>query len=77
VDLARRWHARWFRNFLTFVVPLACVVYFPVSAVLGRASGTGVPGWLLPLTPVLGFAFLAMSLAVWRLGVRHYTSTGS
>jgi ABC-2 type transport system permease protein len=70
-------YARWFRNFLTFVVPLACVVYFPVSAVLGRANGTGVPEWLLPLTPVLGFAFLAMALAVWRLGVRHYTSTGS
>ena len=31
-------YARWFRNFLTFVVPLGCVSYFPVAAVLGRAD---------------------------------------
>jgi len=26
---------------------------------------------------VLGFAFFGLSLFVWRLGVRRYTSTGS
>jgi ABC-2 type transport system permease protein len=70
-------YAHWFRNFLTFVVPLACVSYFPVAAVLGRGEHTGVTAWLLPLTPALGFVFLALSLWVWRFGVRHYTSTGS
>ena len=30
----------WFRNFLTFVVPLGCVSYFPVAAVLGHADRT-------------------------------------
>lgn len=70
-------YARWFRNFLTFVVPLACVSYFPVAAVLGRLDRTGVANGLSRLTPVLGFAFLVVSLWVWRFGVRHYTSTGS
>jgi ABC-2 type transport system permease protein len=70
-------YARWFRNFLTFVVPLGCVSYFPVAAVLGRAERTGVAGELLRLTPVLGFLFLGLALWVWSLGVRHYTSTGS
>ena len=65
-------YARWFRRFLTYVVPLACVSYFPVAVVLGRADG-----WLLRLTPALGFVFLAVSLWVWRFGVRHYASTGS
>ncbi len=70
-------YTRWLRDFLTFVVPLGCVAYFPVAAVLGRGSRTGAPEWLLPLTPVFGFLFLLVSLGVWRLGVRHYTSTGS
>lgn len=70
-------YARWFRNFLTFVVPLGCVSYFPVAAVLGRADRTGVSPALLQLTPLLGFLFLGVALLVWRVGVRHYTSTGS
>lgn len=35
------------------------------------------PAWILPFTPVFGFAFLGASFLVWRVGVRHYTSTGS
>jgi len=65
-------YARWFRNFLTFVVPLACVSYFPVASVLGRGVGP-----LLRITPMLGFVFLGLALWIWRFGVRHYTSTGS
>ena len=70
-------YARWFRNFLTFIVPLACVSYFPVAVVLGHADRLGVAPWLARLTPALGFAFFGLSLLVWRLGVRRYTSTGS
>ena len=66
-------YARWFRNFLTFVVPLASVSYFPVSAVLGR----GDVGVWWRLTPAFGFGFFVLSLFVWRFGVRRYTSTGS
>lgn len=66
-------YARWFRNFVTFVVPLASVSYFPVSAVLGRGDA-GAVWWRL--TPAFGFAFFALSLLAWRFGVRHYTSTG-
>ena len=70
-------YARWFRNFLVFVVPLGCVSYFPVAAVLGKADRTGLPAQLLQLTPALGFVFLGVALLIWRYGVRHYTSTGS
>jgi ABC-2 type transport system permease protein len=70
-------YARWFRNFLIFVVPLGCVSYFPVAAVLGKADRTGLPAQLLELTPALGFLFLGFALWVWRFGVRHYKSTGS
>jgi ABC-2 type transport system permease protein len=67
----------WFRGFLTFVVPLGCVAYFPVLAILGKPDPTGAPDWVLPLTPAAGFVFLAASFWAWRFGVGKYTSTGS
>lgn len=70
-------YSDWFRGFLTFVVPLACVAYFPVLGILGKPDPLGSPAWLAPVTPLAGFAFLLMSFWVWRIGVRHYTSTGS
>jgi len=70
-------YAEWFRGVLIFIVPLGCVAYFPVVGLLGRHDPLGAPDWFLPLAPAAGFAFLAAALAVWRVGVRHYTSTGS
>jgi len=70
-------YARWFRSFLTFVVPLSCVAYFPVLAILGKPDPLGAPAWLLPFTPLAGFAFLAVAFLGWRIGVAKYTSTGS
>jgi ABC-2 type transport system permease protein len=70
-------YERWFRSFLIFVVPIGCVAYFPVLAILGLPDPLGAPGWLLPLTPLAGFAFLGLSFVAWRAGIRKYTSTGS
>lgn len=70
-------YAAWFRRFLIFVVPIACVAYFPVVAILDRPDPLGSPDWFPPLAPLAGFAFLAVSLQAWRLGVGKYTSTGS
>lgn len=70
-------YAGWFRKFLTFVVPLACVIYFPVAAVLGRSETAGIAPWVGVVTPLAGFAFLSVAFSAWRVGVRHYTSTGS
>ena len=70
-------YAAWFRRFLTFIVPLACVAYFPVVAVLDRPDPLGTPFWFQCAAPLLGVGFLLVSLAAFRLGMRHYTSTGS
>jgi ABC-2 type transport system permease protein len=70
-------YARWFRDFLIFVVPLGCVAYYPVLALLGRHDPLGAPDWVLPLAPLAGFAFLGLSLVGWRFGLRHYASTGA
>jgi ABC-2 type transport system permease protein len=68
----------WFRKFFTFVVPLACVTYFPALAILGRedrVAGSGL--WFQCSAPLIGVVFLLIALRVWRFGVRHYRSTGS
>ena len=70
-------YAAWFRHVLTFGLPLACVAYYPVLAILKRPDPLGAPDWFLPLAPIAGFAFLALSFVAWRAGMARYTSTGS
>jgi ABC-2 type transport system permease protein len=68
-------YRRWFRRFFTFVVPLACVCYLPGLAILGRVEGPRLV-WHC-LSPLAGVVFLAAAVQLWKLGVRHYRSTGS
>ncbi|MFA6948826.1 MAG: ABC-2 family transporter protein [Eubacteriales bacterium] len=58
--------------FYTFVVPLACAQYYPFRYIIGRTSDIAAL-----LTPVYCFIFLIPCYFVWRLGVRHYRSSGS
>jgi ABC-2 type transport system permease protein len=67
----------WFRRFFLFVIPLGCVSYLPGVAILGRPDPLGTPVPLQWVAPLMGPVFLAMCLQVWRVGVRHYQSTGS
>ena len=39
-------YQRYFRRFFTFVVPLGCVAYFPVVALMGAADPLGSTRWL-------------------------------
>lgn len=55
----------------TWVVPLACVQYYPLLFLLGRG-----PGWY-GLLPLAGVLFLLPCWLFWRLGLRRYKSTGS
>jgi ABC-2 type transport system permease protein len=67
----------WFRNVFLFVIPLGCINYLPVVAILGRPDPLGTPVPLQWLAPLVGPFFLVVCLRVWRYGVRHYQSTGS
>ena len=59
-------------RFFTFVVPLAMVQYYPLLYLTGRDSRA-----IIGLCPLAGFLFLIPSWILWKIGVRHYTSTGS
>ena len=56
---------------LTFLVPLALVQHWPLQYLLDRG-----PAWYGAL-PLAALLFLVPCALLWRLGVRHYRSTGS
>ena len=67
----------WTRRFLAFVVPMAFVAYYPSLFILGKPDAViGQPA-LAFATPVIAIVTLFAGLGAWRLGVRHYRSTGS
>ncbi len=57
----------------TFFLPMLLISYYPASA----ACGWGEAAWKGYLALPAGGLFLLVSLMVWRIGVRHYQSTGS
>jgi ABC-type uncharacterized transport system, permease component len=59
-------------KFLTFGIPLALFQYYPLLYLLGRSENL-----LYMFTPLLGCLFLIPCVLLWRLGLRHYKSTGS
>ena len=68
---------KWLRRFFTFVAPLGCVFYYPLLIILGKADPMGAAAWTGWASIWLGPVFFLISLAVFRVGVRHYRSTGS
>jgi ABC-2 type transport system permease protein len=67
----------WFRGVFTYVIPLGCVSYFPGLVILDHLDPLGTPGWVGWIAPLAGPVYLMLCLQVWKIGVRHYRSTGS
>lgn len=67
-------YAGWLRDLFTYGVPLAAVNYLPLSYLLGRHY---VPDWAAWLSPLMSVGFLGLAALIWRMGIRHYQSTGS
>ena len=65
-------YAKWFRMFFTFIVPFGLVNYYPVLYLFGK-----VDNWYYGLFPLFTIVFLIPCLLIWRMGVKHYESTGS
>ena len=56
----------------TYIVPLALVQYYPFLYLVGQAEH-----WWYALTPIGAWLFLIPCAILWKIGLRHYTSTGS
>ncbi|WP_043329351.1 ABC-2 family transporter protein, partial [Micromonospora sp. M42] len=51
--------------------------YHPALALLGRADPLGLPPWAGWAAPGVAVVAAALAALAWRVGVRHYRSTGS
>ncbi|GMQ62677.1 hypothetical protein AN2V17_19090 [Vallitalea sp. AN17-2] len=67
-------YKKWVKNFFTFVVPFGCVNYYPLMYLLDKNNSNNI---LYIISPIFGILFIIPCLLVWRIGVRHYKSTGS
>ncbi|MFL1427629.1 MULTISPECIES: ABC transporter permease [unclassified Nocardiopsis] len=62
---------------VTFAVPLAFIGWQPVLYLLDRPDPTGLPDLLRYAPPFVAALSCAAAALLWRLGLRHYRSTGS
>ena len=67
----------WLRSFFTYIVPAIFLNYYPALYILDRPDPLGLPVWAPLMGPVVGFGMLGLALIFWRIGVRHYQSTGT
>lgn len=56
----------------TFLIPLACVNYYPISYILGKSDNI----WYL-ISPLMTFVLFIMSIITFNRCIRHYEGAGS
>ena len=61
------------KHIFTFFMPMLVISYYPTAVLCGYESRSGLAFLSIPA----GMLFCLFSLIIWRIGVRHYTSTGS
>jgi ABC-2 type transport system permease protein len=67
----------WTRRLLAFVIPMAFVAYYPSLFILDKPDAViGQPA-LAFAAPAIAALTLCAGMLAWRVGVRHYRSTGS
>lgn len=59
-------------KFFTYIVPIALFQYYPLLYLIGRTDNV-----IYMLLPLAGIVFLIPCLILWKIGIKHYKSTGS
>lgn len=67
-------YAKWLTRIFTFIIPIACFNYLPLSYILGVGS---IPQWLCAISPLLGMLFIIPCIIFFNLSLRRYRSTGT
>jgi len=70
-------YSGWFRSLFAYGLGFAFVAYYPALALLGRADPLGLPTWVGWVAPGVAGIAVAGAAVAWRVGIRHYRSTGS
>lgn len=70
-------YPNWLRRLFTWVAPFALCMHWPVAQALGHPM-TPAPMWMVWLAPLSGAVFFLLMMMIWyRVGVKHYRSTGT
>lgn len=67
-------YKKWLRNIFTFIIPLACFNYLPLSFLLGTGN---LPMWLCGLAPLLGMLFFVPCFLFFKFALTKYQGTGT
>lgn len=65
---------KWLTRLFTFVLPVACFNYLPLSYIMEIGS---IPPWLYAISPILGMLFLVPCFIFFNLSLKKYQSTGT
>jgi len=67
-------YKKWLTRIFTFVIPIACFNYLPLSYILGKGS---LPRIVYAISPVLGMLFVIPCLLFMNWALKKYQSTGT
>lgn len=67
-------YKKWLRNIFTFIIPLACFNYLPLSYLLGIGT---VPMWLCAVAPLFGMLFFIPCFLFFKFALTKYQGTGT
>lgn len=68
---------RWFRVFVTAVVPVAFINFYPARLLLGKITSNDPWSWLSYAAPFVALILLCLAALVWKAALRQYSSSGS
>ncbi len=67
---------RSYQLFLTTFLPIAFINYYPLSQLLDKENGLGIP-LLGFLSPIVAIVMVSLTAFVWRRGLLNYASSGN
>jgi ABC-2 type transport system permease protein len=67
----------WLRRLFLWLIPLGFTIFLPALYLLNKPDPLGLPGFTHFIAPFVAVAFSLVASYFWRLGIRHYRSTGS
>lgn len=67
-------YSKWLSNIFTFIIPVACFNYLPISYLLGYGS---LPQIVYALSPFIGILFVIPCLLFFLWCVKKYQGTGT
>ena len=67
-------HNKWIARFFTFVIPIACFNYLPLSFIMGYGT---LPQLVYALSPLIGLIFVIPCILFFNFSLKKYQGTGT